>query len=70
MQFEALMKKILVNGLSVCNRKCVSLEDRDYLTSFEKNCVIKCTENYVQKYFKSQQMILTAFPEPKKDNDF
>ena len=37
------MKKVLVSGLGVCNRKCVALENRDYLTNFQKNCVGKCT---------------------------
>jgi hypothetical protein len=29
-----MMKKVLVSGLGVCNRKCVALENRDYLTNF------------------------------------
>lgn len=47
MEFEAMMKKVLVSGLGPCNRKCVSLDDRDYLTPYEKNCVGKCTEKFV-----------------------
>lgn len=37
------MKKVLVSGLSVCNRKCVAPSDLDYLSPYEKNCVGKCT---------------------------
>lgn len=29
-----MMKKVLVSGLGVCNRKCVALEERDYLTPY------------------------------------
>jgi hypothetical protein len=46
MEFEGIMKKVLVAGLGVCYRKCVALDDRDYLTNFEKNCVGKCTEKF------------------------
>jgi hypothetical protein len=34
MDFEGMMKKILVSGLGPCNRKCVSLDDRDYLNPY------------------------------------
>lgn len=62
MEFEEMMKKILVSGLPVCNRKCVAPEDRDYLNNFEKNCVGKCTEKYVEVYLKAQGLIAAALP--------
>ena len=44
--YEDNMKRILIGGLKVCFNRCVPPSDKDYLTSFEKNCVGKCTEKY------------------------
>lgn len=34
MEFEAMMKKVLVSGMGPCHRKCVAQDDRDYLTPY------------------------------------
>lgn len=33
-QFEALMVRILANGLKICNTQCVPKSEKDYLTNF------------------------------------
>ena len=57
------MKKILVSGLKVCYGKCVPRSENDYLNSFQKNCVGKCAEKYVETYFKAQGSVIGALPD-------
>lgn len=65
-----MMKKMLVNALPVCFRKCAAGGERDFLNSFEKNCVNKCTERYLEIYGGSMQQIMGALPEDDKDRVF
>lgn len=65
------MKKIIAGGLTVCYARCVPPSEKDYLTSFEKNCVGKCSETYVENFLLAQNNIMNSMPtEPAHDHDF
>lgn len=67
-----MMKRITTNTLKICSHKCIVPSDRDYLNNFEKSCLVKCTDKYVELYFKAQTLVAKALPEKEKelDNEF
>ena len=57
------MKKLMINSMKVCSEKCVLQSDRDYINTYEKGCLSKCVDKYMEVYFKGQQLVVQALPD-------
>lgn len=63
--YERVMKEILTRSVRICEDRCIAVSNESDLSNYERSCLGKCFDKYLEMYEKNIEVIGHALADKK-----